>query len=193
MFCPNCGNYNEDAKFCSVCGASLNSQNSNGSSMDGQCYPNQDPECNHYQDVNGWDYSLNNEQPNYQQPNYEQSNYQPYNPQPYMQQEYMRDGSGQASHTLYMNTSGAIPGKGAGITSLVFGILSLVFCCIPIMGFIFALVGTITGIVSVVKSSKCGTTCGIGVGGLVCSIIGLLIGLVYTLGLFAAVWEAMYY
>jgi hypothetical protein len=86
----------------------------------------------------------------------------------------------QAPNMNYPNNgqpSGDEPGKGSAIASLVLGIVSIV-CWFLGMG---AFVGLITGIIGVICAScskKAGYTGGIQTGGLVCSIIGLVVSAV---------------
>ncbi|MBS3141167.1 DUF4190 domain-containing protein [Candidatus Woesearchaeota archaeon] len=63
-----------------------------------------------------------------------------------------------------------------GITSLVLGIVSIVFCWVPIMG----LVAGIIGIVLSVKQKKVFPN-GIATGGLVTSIIGTVFSVLYNI------------
>ncbi len=62
------------------------------------------------------------------------------------------------------------PRKGLGIASLVFGIISLLCCC---LGTPIGLIGIILAIVALVKKNGKG----LAIGGLVTSIIGLVIGI----------------
>ncbi len=66
--------------------------------------------------------------------------------------------------------------NGYGIASLVLGIVSIVFCWVPVLG----LVSGILGIVFSVKQKKILPN-GIATGGLVTSIIGLVLSGLYTL------------
>lgn len=128
------------------------------------------------------------------QPDYQQSNYQPYNPQTYPpQQSYGYNGYGQDSSNMYRNIFETKPWKGPGTASLILGILSLILCCIPFIGFLLSLIGLITGIVSVSRSGKVGVTYGVGIAGLICSVIGLLIGGLYMFGLIVAIVEELRY
>ena len=63
--------------------------------------------------------------------------------------------------------------KGMAIASLVLGILGVLCCCIPGLGFVLSLVGLILGIISVRKMENKG----LAIAGLVVSAIGALIGI----------------
>lgn len=63
------------------------------------------------------------------------------------------------------------------VISLIMGILSLVFCCCSVLGIIPAIVG----IIMANKAKKNGETGGAATAGLVCSIIGLVFGIIVTL------------
>ena len=66
--------------------------------------------------------------------------------------------------------------NGAAITSLIMGILSLVFACCG-GSLIFGIVGIITAIVSKSKSST-GKLSGMAIAGLIMSIVGVVAGLI---------------
>ncbi len=67
------------------------------------------------------------------------------------------------------------PGKGFGIASMVLGIVSLVLFCVVYVAIPCAIVGIVLGAVSILKAKKVGASCGMGIAGLVCSIIALAI------------------
>jgi hypothetical protein len=64
------------------------------------------------------------------------------------------------------------------VAGLVLGILGLVFCWIPFIGWLLALLGIIFGALGVSKGNKVGRGKGLGVAGLVLGVIGLLLGIV---------------
>ncbi|SHJ13333.1 protein of unknown function [Clostridium cavendishii DSM 21758] len=64
-------------------------------------------------------------------------------------------------------------GNGLSITSLVFGILSLLFCWAVICPIITGIIGIIIGIISLVKKRD-GSN--LAIAGIITSILGLLIG-----------------
>ncbi len=187
MFCTNCGNYNpEEARNCSSCGMPLNRSSEHGTEQGNVSYTQPDP--NPYitqQPVQTQQYYG---QPSYGQPTYGQTPYgQPsYGQPPYGQAPYGQPPYGQPPITAERK-SGKMPGKGAGIASLVLGILSLTLFCIPVAAGILSIIGTILGIVSVSRASKEGRVCGIGIAGLICSALGLFLALIYNIAFFAPV------
>jgi len=95
--------------------------------------------------------------------------YQPYNPQQtYGQTPYAPQQSARPVE---------IPGKGAGIASLVLGIVSLVFFCVFYLSIPAGIAGIVTGCVSISKAKSVGAKSGLGVAGIVCSAIGIVIAL----------------
>lgn len=64
-----------------------------------------------------------------------------------------------------------------GVASLVTGIASLVFSWVPLLGLALGIVGTVCG----GKGQKDETQKGLATGGLVCGIIGTVIGAIFTL------------
>ena len=95
--------------------------------------------------------------------NYNQNNQQQVNYQPPVQQQ-----------PVYQQAPQQTPGNGAGIASMVCGILSIAFCwCYGIVGLIF-------GIVALAMYSKCkrmngGFVIGMARAGMVCGIIGSIL------------------
>ena len=185
MYCTNCGNYNlEDAQVCVVCGTPLTAK---------QAPPT------------GEEYGQG------QTPDYQQSNYQPYNPQQsygqsggqqpygqaqYGQQPYSGVPYGQSPYVV-RRVGGYFPGKGAGVASLVMGIVSLVLFCIPFLGVLLGIPGVITGIIGIRKANKANAKCGMAIAGLICSAIGLLFGIPYSIlfsvGLSSAAYQGSFY
>ena len=86
------------------------------------------------------------------------------------------------------------PGKGTSEASLVLGILSIVSFMTIVFPFLFGIIGLILGIVSRSKSNKAGfPPVGTATGGIVCSVIGLvLVAFMVFLIIFAA-WEGLNY
>ena len=64
-------------------------------------------------------------------------------------------------------------GNGAAITSMIFGIISIVCCCCCGMGF---LCGAIAIIFAIISGKKKGRIQGMAIAGLICGIIGLVMG-----------------
>ncbi len=93
--------------------------------------------------------------------------YQPYNPQQtYGQSPYAPQSAPRPTE---------IPGRGAGIASLILGIVSLVFFCVFYLSIPAGIAGIVTGCVSVSKAKAVGAKNGMGVAGIVCSVIGIVI------------------
>lgn len=69
-------------------------------------------------------------------------------------------------------------GRGLEIATLVFGILALVVCC---CNGLFAVIGLILGVVAIAKGKKSGMT----IAGIVCSAMGLLLGVIALLFIFS--------
>ena len=68
----------------------------------------------------------------------------------------------------------AVPAKGLGIASLIFGILSL---CLPIVGAIFSLIGIILGLVARSKAHKADTVNRCASIGIILASIAILLGI----------------
>ncbi len=71
-----------------------------------------------------------------------------------------------------------VPGKGLGIASMVLGILSILFWGSILLPIPCAIVGIILGTISLKKAKQVGTTNGMAVAGIVCSIVTVSIILV---------------
>lgn len=83
----------------------------------------------------------------------------------------------QSSNAQFQNVTPK-PGKGKAIASLVLGIVTVaILCWLP--PFVFGVASGILGIVFAVLATKAGYRGGIKVGGLVTSIIGLVIALIF--------------
>jgi len=74
---------------------------------------------------------------------------------------------------VYPAQQPAVPGKGLAITSMVLGIVALVFCCIWYLGIPCAIVGAVLGGIAYSKAKAVGMKSGMAVAGLVCSCIAL--------------------
>ena len=61
-----------------------------------------------------------------------------------------------------------------GVASLVLGILSLVFCWLPVLSWLLGLIGLILGAVGIGVNKKKGKPIGCAIAGLVMSIIGVV-------------------
>lgn len=107
------------------------------------------------------------QQPVYQQPAYQRATYQ----QP------------QLREPTRIN--------GAATVGLIFGILTLVFCWVPFLNFIFAIVGFITSIIGLARQNYGGK--GRAIAGLVCTILGSLVVLYETIAIISACSSSSYY
>jgi len=151
MECKNCGTNNQDnAKFCSGCGADLSLQNA-GEGLDAnaqqQVYTAPQQNQNYTQ------------APNYQAPNYNQN--PNYNQTPNYNQ-------GQPQGYGYNAAPVADPGKGMAIAAMVLGIVS--FFCFP------AITGALGIIFGCVAKGK-GSRSGMALAGIICGAIGIALWL----------------
>ena len=72
-------------------------------------------------------------------------------------------------------------GKGLGVAGMILGIIGLIFCWLPFVGGIFALIGLILSVVGMMQASKGGNpNKGMMITGLVLSIVALLINGYFT-------------
>jgi len=82
------------------------------------------------------------------------------------------------------------PTNGMGVTALVLGIVGLVFSFMPVIGVIawpLVILGVVFGGVGISKAGKMpGTPKGPAIAGLTCSLVGLLICVVWLAGVAAA-------
>lgn len=147
-----------------------NQNQQNGYQQGGFQQGGQQPYGQPYQDPNAQQGYQQYQDPNAQQ-GYQQGGYQqPYGQQPYGQQPYGQPPYGQPPYGY--QPGGQQPGNGLAIGALICGIASLVFI------FFFQLGGIIAGIVGIILATlakKQGNTSGMRTGGLVMSIIGLII------------------
>lgn len=77
--------------------------------------------------------------------------------------------------TNYNN--GSDPNRTAAIAGMVIGIVSVVLCCVPYLSIALG----ITGLILSVKGMKSTTARGMAIAGLVCSIVGLALGVIYSI------------
>ena len=77
--------------------------------------------------------------------------------------------------TNYNN--GNDPNRTAAIAGMVIGIVSVVLCCVPYLSIALG----ITGLILSVKGMKSTTARGMAIAGLVCSIVGLALGIIYSI------------
>ena len=103
-------------------------------------------------------------QPAYQQPAYQQPVYQ----QPAYQQPVV-----QVQPVVVQQQQPAGKSSGLAIAGLIMGIFTLLLCWVPIVGFIFGLLGLIFSIAGIAK--KNGGAKGAAVAGLVMTIVGAIV------------------
>lgn len=69
---------------------------------------------------------------------------------------------------------GAAPGNGLGVAGFVTGLLGLIFCWVPALGIVLAVLGVILGGVGIATGKKKGAPTGLAIAGLVLGIIALI-------------------
>lgn len=102
-----------------------------------------------------------------QQPVYQQPVQQPVYQQPMYQQP--------------MYQKPAVPGKGLGITSMVLGIVALVFFCYWYISIPCGIIGLALGAVSLNKARACNLKNGLATAGLVCSCVAVGLAVLFIL------------
>jgi hypothetical protein len=81
-----------------------------------------------------------------------------------------------------MSTNNAsVPGKGLGITSMILGIVSLVFFCAYYIALPAAITGLVLGIISRKKAKAVNAPHGMATAGIICSSIGIGLFLIFIL------------
>lgn len=83
-------------------------------------------------------------------------------------------------------------GKGLGIAGMILGILAIILSFIPCFGvwaIIFAVVGVILSAISLSQAKKAGTSKGMAIAGLICSILAIIIGSIWIFVIAKAVNE----
>lgn len=75
------------------------------------------------------------------------------------------------------NNMGNDANRTAAIAGMVIGIVSVVLCCVPYLSIALG----ITGLILSVKGMKSTTARGMAIAGLVCSIVGLALGVIYSI------------
>ncbi len=109
-------------------------------------------------------------QPVYQQPTYQQPQQPVYQQPSYQQPAYQQSGYASAPYE-------SPEGKSAATAALVWGILSFVLCAVPILGFVFGIIG----IKKANTAKKLGVKNGTVTAGLVFAILGLIAGIIWTI------------
>lgn len=77
------------------------------------------------------------------------------------------------------------PMNGVGLAGMIIGMLSYIFCWVPVLDFILGLIGVILSGVGLSRKERYRLN-GFAVAGLVLGIIGLVIGVIYMIAFFAA-------
>jgi len=78
-------------------------------------------------------------------------------------------------------------GNGLAVAGMVLGILGLVLCWVPFIGWLIAVVGVILGAIGWSKANKTGKNKGMAIAGVVCGIVGLAIGVIFLVMAMTAV------
>src|SRR5665213_3540222 len=79
----------------------------------------------------------------------------------------------QAGQSIYIQQAPAQPSNGLAVTSLVLGIIAVVTCWIPLLGF-FGLIGGIVGFIVGIIGAQRPYGRGMAIGGIVCSTLAIL-------------------
>ena len=66
------------------------------------------------------------------------------------------------------------PASGLGVAGGVCGIVGLVFCWVPVFGFLIALTGVILGGVGIARGNQRGESIGMGVAGVACGLVAII-------------------
>ena len=77
-------------------------------------------------------------------------------------------------------------GNGIAVAGMVLGICALVFCWIPFLNWVLGLLGIIFGALGISRGNKVGTGKGMALAGLICGIIGSLLGIALVVLVFSA-------
>jgi hypothetical protein len=129
-------------------------------------------------DIKGGNEIMSSQQP-YDYYNQEPSPQPSYQQQPYQQQQFYPP----------VTSTPAEPGKGLAVAGLVLGIISLVFCFVPYIGFPVSIVGIFLaafGRRSITRRTMATV-------GLVLSIIGLVLAVIFTVVYLGAIMSANQY
>lgn len=153
IFCPSCGASAEGARtYCPCCGASLRGDRP-FNTMHSPVYPDMNQQPDHQDTCNT---------PQNQFPG-----------QPFYQQGYGY-GYGMYGQMPQKQDNGS---AGCAVTGLVFGILSIILCCLSYIGILIGVVGIVLSCIGL-RGTRCR---GCAVAGLVCGITGTIMALVETI------------
>ncbi|MGY1618374.1 hypothetical protein ACI797_16665 [Geodermatophilus sp. SYSU D00691] len=78
-----------------------------------------------------------------------------------------------APQTVFVQAP-AQPGNGLGVAGFVTGLLGLIFCWVPALGILLAVLGVILGGVGIATGKKKGAPTGLAIAGLVLGVIALI-------------------
>ena len=146
-----------------------NDQNQNQNQNDFNQNQNGNPNNQGYQNYNPNNQGYQNQDPNNQgYQNYNQGGYQNYPPYPFMQKKR----------------------SGFDTASLACGIASLVLCCCTYLSILLGILGVVFALVG---KNRCGSMSGMAIAGLICGIVGALLGVVSIVVTLAMgdVWQEM--
>ena len=167
-FCKNCGNELLDtAAFCPKCGTAA--ENPAPTQATPAPEANQQPQ---YQQA-----------PNYQAPNYQAPNYNQYQPQQqgYNQYQPQQNYYQPAQDVNNFNEAPEVDVPvGKGIKALVFGILSILLCYIPVLGIIFSRIAKKSA-VEILSVNPHGAAKGLAKAGKITSAIGFPFSIIGTI------------
>lgn len=86
------------------------------------------------------------------------------------------------NHGAPAYNAGPVKPKGLALTALILGVLSLIFCWVPVAGAVGGLIALILGIIALRK----GQSKGLSITGIITGAIALVIGAIVTIGFFLA-------
>lgn len=204
-FCKNCGTELLDtAAFCPKCGTAAVVENA----APNQAAPT-NPDATQAPDYQAPNYQTPNynQAPNYQAPNYSQQ-YQPgqnygnqqnnyYQPQQqnnyYQPQQQVNYYQPAQNVNNYAEEPVADVPVGKSVKALVFGVLSLCFFYVPILGIIFANIARSTG-AAILSMNPRGAARGLAKAGRITGTVGLPLSIVYTviIGLYILMFMFMF-
>jgi hypothetical protein len=98
---------------------------------------------------------------------------EPYTPESAQPEPYAAPAPGYAPQPVFVQTP-AQPGNGLGVAGFVTGLLGLIFCWVPALGIVLAVVGVILSGVGIATGKKKGASTGLAIAGLVLGIIALI-------------------
>ena len=122
-------------------------------------------------------------QPPAPQPEYGQPAAPAYNDPSYNQPASNQPGYGQPAPGGYGGAPAAAPSNGLGVAALVLGIVALLFCWVPFLGGLVALIGLILGFIARGKVRRGqATNGGMALIGIILSVLALIVNIVIVAG-----------